>query len=406
MSAGARPVSERAAVDEHALAREVIETLAQIERRPCSPGELLAADWLAERFERHGCAVAVEDEVARGLYMPTLVGLGAAGIASALLVLAGRRRTGAALAVIASAALVDEAQNGPRVLRRLVYPAGATANVVARTDADPGSPTLVVLAHHDAHQTGRLYDQGLLKALHRRAPALLARMKTSLPQWWIGLAGPALTLVAAATGRPRPARAALPVLAVGMAAAAEVALSPVSPGANDNLSGVAALVTLAERLRERPLRGVRVLLVSCGAEEALQEGVRAFVARHGHELDPHTTSFLNLETVGSPRLIMLEGEGPIWMEDYAGPSFRDLVERCAGEQGVELERGYRARASTDSAIPSRAGHPTATLTSITDWGALANYHLPTDTPENVDHDSVERAARIAYAVAAALADPR
>ena len=393
-------------VDRHALAREVVETLADIERGPCSAGELLAADWLAERFERAGCPAAVEDEVARGRYMPTLVGLGVAGIAAALLTLAGRRRSGALISLLATAALVDEAQNGPRLLRRAVYPAAATANVVARVepaDGAPGCPTLVVLAHHDAHQTGRLYDQSLLMALHRRAPGLLARMRTSLPQWWIGLAGPALTVAAALTGRRGPARVALPVLALGSAAAAEVALSPVSPGANDNLSGVAALVTLAELLRDHPVPGVRVVLVSCGAEEALQEGIRPFMARHGHELDPRTTSFLNLETVGSPRLIMLEGEGPIWLEPYAGPPFRDLVERCAVERGIDLERGFRARASTDAVIPSRAGHPTATITSITDWGALANYHLPTDTPENVDHDSVERAARLAYAVAAALA---
>lgn len=391
------------AVDEHALAREVIETLAEIERPPCSAGELLAANWLAERFERAGCTAAVEDEAARGRYMPTLVGLGVAGIAATLLTLAGHRRGGALLSALAAAALVDEAQNGPRLLRRAVYPEASTANVVARVEATTTAPTLVVLAHHDAHQTGRLYDQGLLIALHRRAPDLVARMKTSPPQWWFGLAGPLLTIASALTGRPGPARAALPVLALGTAGAAEVALNPVSPGANDNLSGVAALVALAELLRERPVPGVRVVLVSCGAEEALQEGVRALMARHRHELDPSTTSFLNLETVGSPRLIMLEGEGPIWMEDYAGRGFRDRVERCAREQGIELERGFRARASTDSVLPSRAGHPTATITSITDWGALANYHLETDVPENVDHDSVERAARLAYAVAADLA---
>jgi Zn-dependent M28 family amino/carboxypeptidase len=187
---------------------------------------------------------------------------------------------------------------------------------------------------------------------------------------------------------------------LGTAAAAEVARNPVSPGANDNLSGVAGLVTLAELLREQPPPGTRVLLVSCGAEEALQEGIRAFMARH--DLDPATTSFLNLETVGSPRLIMLEAEGPIWMEEYADPAFRDLVERCARSAGIELERGFRARASTDSVIPSRAGHPTATISSITPWGALANYHLTTDVPENVDHGSVDRAARLAYGVAAAL----
>jgi hypothetical protein len=385
----------------HAQAREVIETLAAMERPPCSPGELLAAEWLAERFERAGCGARVEEEVGRGRYMPTLVGLGLAGTAGALLTLAGRRRSGALVSLLAAAALVDEAQNGPRLLRRALYPPRATANVVAEAGAGT-APTLVVLAHHDAHQTGRLYDQGLLMALHRVAPGLLARMRTSLPQWWLGLAGPALTLAATLTGRPGPARAALPLLAIGTAASAEVALSPVSPGANDNLSGVAALVTLAELLRDRPLPGVRVMLVSCGAEEALQEGIRAFMTRHGRELDPRTTRFLNLETVGSPRLIMLEGEGPIWMEEYSEPAFRDLIARCARQRGVELERGYRARASTDSVIPSRAGHPTATITSITDWGALANYHLPTDTPENVDHGSIERAARIAYAVATAL----
>ncbi|HKP89896.1 MAG TPA: M28 family peptidase [Thermoleophilaceae bacterium] len=381
-------------------AREVIETLAPLERRACSDGERQAAEWIAERLRRAGCEVAIEEEDARGLYMPTLAGLGVAGIAAALLTIAGRRVLGALVSLLGAAALVDEAQNGPRLLRRALLPRRTTVNVVARSGPDDAARTLVVLAHHDAHQTGRLYDQALLMAVHRRAPWLIARMRTSLPQWWVGLAGPALTLLAAATGRRRPAVAALPVLAVGTAAAGEVARNPVSPGANDNLSGVAALVTVAELLAERPLPHTRVMLVSCGAEEALQEGIRGFVARH--DLDPSSTSFLNLETVGSPRLIMLEGEGPIWMEDYSDPGFRDLVERCARDAGVELERGFRARASTDSVIPSRAGHPTATITSITPWGALANYHLVTDLPENVDHGSVERAARLAYGVAAAI----
>ena len=385
-----------------AAARELIAALARLERRPCSPGERAAAGWIAARLGRAGLAVELEDEAARGLYMPTLAGLGLAGLAAALLTLRGRRAAGALISLAGAAALVDEAQNGPRLLRRALYPARTTVNVVARA-GDPGARrTLVVHAHHDAHQIGRLYDQSLLMALHRHAPGLLARMKTAPPQWWFGLAGPLLTTASALTGRRRPAVAALPLLALGTAAAAEVALNPVSPGANDNLSGVAALAALADRLADDPPPpGVRVLLVSCGAEESLQEGIRPFVERHRGELAG--ASFLNLETVGSARLIMLEGEGPIWMEDYADPSFRDLVESCAHDEGIELERGFRARASTDAAIPSRAGHPTATLTSIEPWGALANYHLETDTPENVDHGTVERAARLAHAVVRALA---
>ena len=380
-------------------AGEVIETLAQLERPPCSEGEREAAEWIARRLRETGLEVATEEECAHGRYMPTLAALGVAGIAAAVLTLAGRRRFGALISLAGAATVVDEAQNGPRLVRRALYRRRTTVNVVARF-GEPGPPTLVVLAHHDAHQTGRLYDQTLLLALHRRFPAVLARMRTSLPQWWIGLAGPALTIASAMTGGRRAAAAAIPVIALAAGAAAEVARSPVSPGANDNLSGVAAVVLVAERLRAEAPPGARVWLVSCGAEEALQEGVRGFMRRHAQELDQRITRFLNLETVGSPRLIMLEGEGPIWMEDYTDPAFRDAVGRTARELRIPLERGFRARASTDSVIPSRAGYPTATLTSITAWGALANYHLETDMPENVDLETVDRAARIAYSLAA------
>jgi Zn-dependent M28 family amino/carboxypeptidase len=164
------------------------------------------------------------------------------------------------------------------------------------------------------------------------------------------------------------------------------------------------VVALAELLRERPVPGVRVLLVSCGAEETLQDGVRAFMARHRDELEPERTSFVNLDTVGSPHLVMLEGEGPVWMEDYAGVWLRDLIAAQAEALGIELERGCRARASTDSVIPSRAGYPIATLVSMTDWRTLANYHLPSDVPANLDYATVADATRLVHDLARALGD--
>lgn len=146
-----------------------------------------------------------------------------------------------------------------------------------------------------------------------------------------------------------------------------------------------------------------MLLVSCGAEETLQDGVRAFVARHRHELEPERTWFANLDTVGSPHLVSLEAEGPVWMESYAGPWLRDLLATCAERIDVELQRGFRARASTDSVIPSRAGYPIVTLVSMTDWRSLANYHLPSDVPANLDFDTVADATRLIYELARSLA---
>lgn len=394
MAADAREVSER-------TLREVVETLGATPRPPSSAAEREAAGWLAERLRAAGCQrVELEDEPAWGGYLQTAAVLGGVAAAGSLLALRGRRAAGSALAAAAAAALVDDVQNGPRLVRRALRRRRTTVNVVARCGDPEAARTLVLLAHHDSHHSGRFYDQGLQMAIHRRWPELIERMRSSPPQWWLGLAGPVLTLGGTLSGRRGPVRAGLGLALLGTAIVSEIATNPATPGANDNLSGVAGLVAFAELAADRP--GLRVLLVSCGSEETLQEGARGFVARHAGELDPSSTRFLNLETVGSPRLIMLEGEGPIWMEDYSDPSFRDLVERCAARAGVQLDRGYRARASTDSVIPSRAGYPTATLTSVTPWGALANYHLQSDTPENVDYATIGDAVRVADAVALQL----
>ena len=69
---------------------------------------------------------------------------------------------------------------------------------------------------------------------------------------------------------------------------------------------------------------------------------------------------------------------------------------------MTLHRGYRARASTDSVIPSRAGYPIATVVSMTDWRSPANYHLPSDVPANLDYATVADATRLVFEVARAL----
>jgi hypothetical protein len=411
--------------------REVVETLAPLERTPCSPGERQAAEWLAQRLRAvGGVDVTLEDEPSWGIFPPTAAGLGLAGLLGAALVLTGRRPLGALLAAASFAGIVDEAQNGPRLVRRLLRRRRSTVNVVARVGADganganggsarpgwharpgegvqPGDggiDTLVVLAHHDAPQTGFIFDQTLQRRLHELAPRLIESIKTSPPQWWVGLAGPLCTVAAAVSRRRGPAWAAGAIGVLAGAVVVDIWRSQTVPGANDNLSGAAALVALAELLRVRSAPGLRVLLVSCGAEETLQDGVRAFIARHRHELAPERTCFVNLDTVGSSRLVMLEGEGPVWMEEYAGPWLRDLLAERADVLEIPLQRGFRARASTDSVIPSRGGYPIATLVSLNRWHSLANYHLPSDVPANLNYGTVAEATRLVHSLACSLTE--
>jgi hypothetical protein len=394
--------ADRAGIE--ALLREVVEKLAPMERTPCSPGEREAAEWLAARLAAvPGVGVELEDEPSWGTFPATAVAIGSASVLGAALAASGRRLAGAGVGLLSTAGVIDEAQNGPRVLRRALRRRRRTVNVVARTGDAEAVETLVVIAHHDAPQTGLLFDQTVLKRLYELFPERIGRAKRSFPQWWIGFGAPLGALLSALTRRRGPALAGLVSGLLGTALAADVWRNETVQGANDNLSGVAALVALAELLAAEPAAGLRVMLVSCGAEETLQDGIRAFLARHGDELAPERTAFLNLDTVGSPHLIMLEGEGPIWMEEYAGGWLRDTVAGCAESLAIPLERGFTARASTDSVIPSRAGYPIATLVSITDWRAPANYHLPTDTPENLDYGTVADATRLAEAVLRKLA---
>jgi acetylornithine deacetylase/succinyl-diaminopimelate desuccinylase-like protein len=397
------PTKTDAPIPSEETLREVVFTLATMYRPPGSPGEREAAEWLAERLRAAGAdEVALEDETTWGPFPPLVTSLALTGAAGALLTIAGRRWSGASLSILAALGLADEIQNGPRFFRRALRPELMTANVVAKAGDSEATRTLVLLAHHDAAQTGFIFDQTALRTFNEKFPGIIPKIKTQPPQWWGGFVATGLTLLSALTGRPGPARAGLVIDLAGAVALGDIWRSETVPGANDNLTACAAEVALAEMLRDHPLPGLRVWLVSAGAEETFQDGIRAFMARHAHELDRETTSFLCLDTVGSPRLVMLEGEGPMWMEDY-DPALRDTVARVAERDGLALERGFRARASTDAIIPTRYGYPTANLCSVNEYNNLSNYHLPTDTAENVDYETVAEAAKVAYALAAELA---
>jgi len=133
--------------------REVVQTLAPMDRTPCSLGERHAAEWLAARLRTvAGVDVALEDEPSWGTFPPTATGLGLLGMVGAALVLCGHRGSGALLAAATFAGIVDEAQNGPRILRRIVRRRRRTVNLVARVgEQDIGmqepAGRLVVLAH-------------------------------------------------------------------------------------------------------------------------------------------------------------------------------------------------------------------------------------------------------------------
>jgi hypothetical protein len=252
--------------------------------------------------------------------------------------------------------------------------------VLAETGDSDAERTVVVIAHHDAAHSGLVFHPALGRLGPALAPDLNERLSHTVPILYGVWLGPVLIGAGAAAGRWRLMRGGLALALGAIAAMIDIGARPVVPGANDNLAAVGVLFALAAALRERPLDGLRVLLLSTGSEESFSEGMQAFGRRHFPELELDRTEFLCLECLGGPTLIVLEGEGMLRMRDYP-PSMRESLAQAAANAGVSIRRGVRTVGATDALIALRAGYPVVTLASIDRTKLPINYHWPSDTPD-------------------------
>jgi hypothetical protein len=373
--------------------RAQLEELERIERPSASEGERRAGEWLVERFAELGAEARIEAEPAHGTYWWPL-GIGAAlGALGGIAALGGMRVRGAALAAAAAAGMASDYPPGKRVLRRFL-PRRTTYNVVCELGPTDAERTVVLIAHHDAAHSGLVFHPKLPDIGDRLG--LIERSDTSPPLMAPVVGGPVLAALGALTGRRLLTKIGV-FLGLGSAAAmAEIGMRDVVPGANDNGTAVVALLALAERLLAEPTTSTRVILLSVGSEESFSEGIKAFGERHFDELPRESTFFLCLETLGSPHLLVLRGEGFLRMREYPQRSL-GLMDGLAEELGIHLFPNLRLRNGTDGLEPLAAGYETAVLASCTDLKQPANYHWWHDLAENVDFDTVADGIRLSEA---------
>jgi putative aminopeptidase FrvX len=184
---------------------------------------------------------------------------------------------------------------------------------------------------------------------------------------------------------------------------ADIARSRTVPGANDNLSGVAVLLELADALGRQPPRRVRVILLSTGSEESFLEAMERFAVRHFHALPRECTTFLCVESVGSPQLMLLSGEGLLSLRRYPDRLIDELT-TIAAQAGVPLRDPFRYRLATDGQVPLKAGYETAVVSSMDWYKAPSNYHWPSDRAEHLDRRTAGAAATLVKAFLRRLDD--
>jgi putative aminopeptidase FrvX len=228
------------------------------------------------------------------------------------------------------------------------------------------------------------------------APWVFEQNDTSPPLMWPVVGGPALVAAGAAFGSRALTGLGTFVSAAAAAFMAHIGAGQVVPGANDNGTGCVAQLAIARALSQNPPENTRVLFLST-SEEALCEGMGLFMERHGADLPVDRTFFLCLDTIGSPHLLALRGEGMLKLREYPAESL-DLVDSTAEELGIELFPNLRLRNATDGVFPLAAGYQCVSIASCNQWKNPSNYHWKTDLPESVDYGTVTEAIRLAEAM--------
>lgn len=387
---------ERAGAMELEGVRRDVEVLAAMERGSAGPGEHASGEWLRGRLIHAG---AVDARLHHFRYQHTFAYAHAAHLGAGAL---GATRGGASGAALALAALIsfDLDFSGRSQWVRRLLPSGEGTTVTARVPAGgERRRTVVLVAHHDAAHTGLMWHPAVQAPIRKRA-ARRGKVDSfaTLPTLALGLVAGGGLADAPAPRVGRALRAAGGALLAGfLGLLVEVARGDVVPAASDNASGVAAVLALVERFAAEPLAGCQIIALFPGCEESGMGGMSAWLASEGSSLDPKTTLVLGLDTVGAGEPVVLAGEGPVRTERYREEDLL-LALRGAERAGEPAPRRWRLGGWTDPILARFRGLPALSLLSVRD-GGFPNYHLPTDTPDNVDWPSVERSVRIAGGIA-------
>jgi hypothetical protein len=293
----------------------------------------------------------------------------------------------------------------PRLARLL--PVSESVNVCGRIGATAPTRRVVLSAHIDTAQAGVLF-----------APSLADRFATLAPRLRRGdapptgpLAFPEVLVVAAFVlaligwlGAHGFLMGLLRFLVeIGLALITGLTLqwawSPPTPGANDNASAVAAMLTCAERLAGELPDDVELWMVGTGAEEVGCCGMHGFVEHHA-AWPADTTYYVNFECVGGGALHYIRSEG-LLTKTHVPPALNEIARALAASGAFGEVTPTDLLAATDGHVPATRGYPTLSLITLEANGVPRNYHRPDDTVDAIDTAVVVRAADFAAAVAAA-----
>ncbi len=326
----------------------------------------------------------------RETYWPYALSLGA-GLFGNILYLSKPNRTTGALAAVLNAlgawGFYSEA-NFEDHWGRTLLPKGVSQNVIGVIPAkEEARHRVVLMAHLDTHRTPIFYSTPFLLRLFS---SLVGAAFVSLPLSALLTFLRLFAFIPGVSGILSLA-AAFQAFALGMSIQGET--TPHTPGANDNGSGAATVLALAEYLAKHPLPHTEVWVVLTGSEEVGAYGADAFARAHGEDVREAFIINVDMVGVGVPSLVEREG---LIKSYYPDPELFRLAMEVAAEH-PDLNSGpRRTGAYTDAGVLAKHGLRPLTVDSVVPPGHPAEqymgyWHQTRDTFENVERECVAKA---------------
>ncbi len=157
-------------------------------------------------------------------------------------------------------------------------------------------------------------------------------------------------------------------------------------GANDNASGVACTLAVAEHFTAYPLQHTELWTVLTGCEEVAANGAVEFLRAHRAQLGD--AFVLCPDNCGAGQAIYAVVEG-MFLAHRAGPMLVRLAEEVAAEHPNLAIRPAPYRAGyTDGSAALVRGYQALSMLGVDERGVLPNWHWATDTFENIDENTV------------------
>jgi len=385
--------------------RHVVALAQHIGPRPSTgEGEAVAARYLAEEMRTWADNVRNEPFSAfTSFSWPWMLIYGAGLLAAALL----WWWPPAALLLAVLAAWTYWQQAAGRIELGYAFPKRVSQNIIGLIRPSLARRRrLLLVAHFDSARSSLLWSPGQVR--YFRGTFLLSALATGLvllatllsnlgyvaaPLHWAWWPGPVVWAIVAAPG-------GLDLLIALLVLIHREAFCQVTPGANDNASGVAAALAACEQLAAQRLEHTEVWCVGTGCEEVGMLGMRALLK--AHRVDLSDAAIIVLDNLGKGQMKYTLGEGLLSVL----PCDPRLVELAGGvarrHPQWNLGTSVNRLLPTDMGPALLEGYPAIGLRAEDERGLLPNWHWQTDTVDNVEPANVGVAASFVVAMARAL----